>query len=255
MSKSFITADHHFFHENIIKYTGRPFAGVEEMHEVMIRYWNEVVGPYDLVWHLGDFCMSGHLDDMKQILGSLNGEKILILGNHDTYKKEEYLRSGFKEVYAHPIIIHKVLLLSHEPLAMSEDMPYYNLHGHTHDRDMMENADKRRNVSVEKTGFYPVNLGKILNDVLKKMNAKPVKRDLSEQNRTAGEPVVKNRETRKAIADAVAGNGLSRTYDNIEEMFDDLDAAYDDYPEITQQDFDRAVKRKGLKPFPADKKD
>jgi len=223
MSRSFVTSDHHFYHENIIKYTGRPFAGVEEMHEVMIRCWNEVVGSDDLVWHLGDFCMSGHLDDMRRILGQLNGEKILILGNHDTYKKEEYLSAGFKEVYAHSIIIHKILMLSHEPLAMSEDMPYYNLHGHTHDRDMMENEDKRRNVSVEKTGFYPVNLGKIRNEVLKKMNAKP--------GAAKGVLCV-----------------MKEVWDN------DMDAAYDDYPEITQKDFDRAVKRKGLKPFPADKK-
>lgn len=223
MSRSFVTSDHHFYHENIIKYTGRPFAGVEEMHEVMIRCWNEVVGPDDEVWHLGDFCMSGHLDDMRRILEQLNGEKILIIGNHDTYKKAEYLSAGFKEVYAHPIIIHKVLILSHEPLTMSEDMPYYNLHGHTHDRDMMENENKRRNVSVEKTGFYPVNLGKIRNEVLKKMKDKPLKNALPDQNKVSDRSVVKNRETRKAIDDAIAGKGLSRTYDSIEEMFDDLD--------------------------------
>lgn len=170
MGKSFVTADHHFFHENIIKYTGRPFAGVEDMHETMIKNWNDVVGPDDLVWHLGDFCMSGHYDDMKIILDRLHGEKILVLGNHDTYKKDEYLKSGFKEVYAHPIIIHQVLILSHEPMAMSEDMPYYNLHGHTHDRDILENGNKRRNASVEKTDFFPINMGKLRNEVLKNMN-------------------------------------------------------------------------------------
>lgn len=220
MSRSFVTSDHHFYHENIIKYTGRPFARVEEMHEVMIRCWKEVVGPADLVWHLGDFCMSGHLDDMRRILGQLNGEKILIVGNHDTYKKAEYLNAGFKEVYAHPIIIHRVLMLSHEPLAMSEDMPYYNLHGHTHDQDMLANENKRRNVSVEKTGFYPVNLGKIRNEVLKKMKEKPVKNASPDQKKLFGKNVVKNRET-----------------------------ISDDYPELTQKDFDRAVKRNGLKPI------
>ena len=216
MSRSFVTSDHHFYHENIIKYTGRPFAGVEEMHETMIRCWNEVVGPADLVWHLGDFCMSGHLDDMRRILEQLNGEKILIIGNHDTYKKAEYLSAGFKEVYAHPIIIHRVLMLSHEPLAMSEDMPYYNLHGHTHDRDMLENENKRRNVSVEKTGFYPANLGKIRNEVLKKIKEKPG--------------------AKKGVLCA-----MQEVWDN------DMDAAYDDYPEITQKDMERAARRKGLK--------
>lgn len=212
MGKSFITADHHFFHENIIKYTGRPFAGLEDMHETMIKNWNDVVGPDDLVWHLGDFCMSGHYDDMKNILDRLNGDKILILGNHDTYKKDEYLKSGFKEVYAHPIIIHQVLILSHEPMAMSEDMPYYNLHGHTHDRDILENENKRRNVSVEKTGFYPINMGKLRNEVLKKMDEKSAKKTL-----------VRNLETVKAIDDAIAGKGLSRVYETTEEMLDDLD--------------------------------
>jgi len=212
MGKSFITADHHFFHENIIKYTGRPFAGLEDMHETMIKNWNDVVGPDDLVWHLGDFCMSGHYDDMKNILDRLNGDKILILGNHDTYKKDEYLKSGFKEVYAHPIIIHQVLILSHEPMAMSEDMPYYNLHGHTHDRDILENENKRRNVSVEKTGFYPINMGKLRNEVLKKMDEKSAKKTL-----------VRNLETVKAIDDAIVGKGLSRVYETTEEMLDDLD--------------------------------
>ena len=173
MSKSFVTADHHFYHENIIKYTGRPFTGLDDMHENLVKCWNEVVGPGDMVWHLGDFCMSGHLEEMRQILERLNGEKNLILGNHDTYRKAEYLSAGFKEVYAHPIIIHKVLILSHEPLAMSADMPYCNLHGHTHDRDFMEQAGKHWNVSVEKTGFCPVNLGKISNGVLKKMQKRP----------------------------------------------------------------------------------
>jgi len=58
-----------------------------------------------------------------------------------------------------------------------------------------------------------------------------------------------NPETREALDEACEGKNLSRTYDNIEEMFDELDAEYDDYPEITQKDFDRAVKRKGLKPI------
>jgi hypothetical protein len=55
------------------------------------------------------------------------------------------------------------------------------------------------------------------------MKEKPVKNALPDQNKVSGKSVVENRETRKAIADAIAGKGLSRTYDSIEEMFDDLD--------------------------------
>ena len=81
------------------------------------------------------------------------------------------------------------------------------------------------------------------------MKEKPVKNASSDQKKLSGKNVVKNRETRKAIDDAIAGKNLSPAYTNIEEMFDELDAEYDDYPEITQKEFDRAVKRKGLKPI------
>ena len=54
------------------------------------------------------------------------------------------------------------------------------------------------------------------------MKEKPVKKALPDQNKVSGKSVVKNRETRKAIAEAIAGKGLSRTYDSIAEMFDDL---------------------------------
>jgi len=81
------------------------------------------------------------------------------------------------------------------------------------------------------------------------MKEKPVKNASPDQKKLSGKNVVKNRETRKAIDDAIAGKDLRPAYTNIEEMFDELDAEYDDYPEITQKEFDRAVKRKGLKPI------
>lgn len=76
------------------------------------------------------------------------------------------------------------------------------------------------------------------------MKEKPAKNALPDQKKVSDKGVVKNTDTRKAINDAIAGKGLSRIYTNSEEMFDDLD-----FPEITQQDLDHAVKRNGLKPI------
>ncbi|MEN9358901.1 MAG: hypothetical protein RL095_436 [Verrucomicrobiota bacterium] len=45
----FFTGDQHWFHENIIKYTQRPFQNVEEMHEELILRHNAVVGKNDVV--------------------------------------------------------------------------------------------------------------------------------------------------------------------------------------------------------------
>jgi calcineurin-like phosphoesterase family protein len=76
------TADHHFFHRNIIRYCRRPFADLKEMHEHMITEWNAVVGKGDTVHHLGDISLGG-TKQTRLILGALNGKKFLYRGSHE----------------------------------------------------------------------------------------------------------------------------------------------------------------------------
>lgn len=52
MSNSFVLADTHFGHANVIKYDNRPFADVNEMDNKMIQNWNSVVKPSDTIYHL-----------------------------------------------------------------------------------------------------------------------------------------------------------------------------------------------------------
>lgn len=102
------SSDHHFDHKNVIDYCKRPFASVDEMNEVMVERWNQVVTKDDLVFYLGDFCLNkAGLRFRKR----LNGKIILIPGNHDgkiLKTKEEnkrpkeiarYLDAGFEEVH------------------------------------------------------------------------------------------------------------------------------------------------------------
>lgn len=79
----FFTSDHHFGHENIIRFCARPFSSAEEMDAEMIARWNEVVGPNDRVFYLGDLCMKTHPRRLREIFDSLNGIKSLVPGNHD----------------------------------------------------------------------------------------------------------------------------------------------------------------------------
>lgn len=78
----FFTSDSHFFHENIIHFSHRPFNNVDEMNSVMIDNWNSKVPPDGLVFHLGDFAWGGY-PKWREIREQLNGEIILIEGNHD----------------------------------------------------------------------------------------------------------------------------------------------------------------------------
>ena len=77
-SRVFFTSDTHFNHTNIIRFCDRPFGSTEEMNEKLIGNWNSVVGPDDIVFHLGDFCLGGSAEWTK-VLDRLNGKIYLII--------------------------------------------------------------------------------------------------------------------------------------------------------------------------------
>ena len=87
----YFVSDTHFYHKNIIQYSKRPFSSVEEMNQKMIDNWNAIVKPTDTVWHLGDFAFCNYLLFAK-LLSDLNGEKNVILGNHDKTIEENVTR-------------------------------------------------------------------------------------------------------------------------------------------------------------------
>lgn len=94
-NKVFFTSDCHFDHANIIKYCSRPFESADEMNRQLILNWNKVVQWDDTVFILGDFCF-GQKTRWEKILPQLNGNKYLILGNHDKLK---YIpENGFEAV-------------------------------------------------------------------------------------------------------------------------------------------------------------
>lgn len=79
---TWFTADTHFGHKNIIKYTNRPFSSVAEMDETLIKNWNARVAPEDEVYHLGDFALNSPAQ-CRAIIQRLNGRIHLIRGNHE----------------------------------------------------------------------------------------------------------------------------------------------------------------------------
>lgn len=85
--RTWFTSDLHFFHNNIIKYCKRPWYNFQEMNEALIVRWNSVVKPGDTVFNLGDLAMGGRSKGphLAAMLSRMNGDMILIPGNHDTY--------------------------------------------------------------------------------------------------------------------------------------------------------------------------
>lgn len=94
----FVTADPHFYHENVIEYCGRPFKNVDRMNNHIVNMYNKVVGPDDECYIIGDFSLSTSKRQLQSILQRLNGKKHLVAGNHDRLSVYDYLDIGFSSV-------------------------------------------------------------------------------------------------------------------------------------------------------------
>lgn len=81
-------ADTHFGHENMFKMRREAKIGgfscstLEEMNQMLIDNWNSRVKEKDFVVVVGDFVWKPK--EFLSIVSKLNGQKILVTGNHDT---------------------------------------------------------------------------------------------------------------------------------------------------------------------------
>ena len=159
MPNIFFISDTHFGHEKtctVFKRKDgtplRPFASASEMDAEMVKRWNATVNSRDVVYHLGDVVINRRF---LQVLEQLNGDKRLILGNHDIFDNQDYLRY-FKRLHGS----HKIdnLWLTHIPIHI-DSVPRWamaNVHGHIHADDVEHG--RYFNVSVEMIDYTPISL-------------------------------------------------------------------------------------------------
>ncbi len=159
MNKWFLS-DTHFSHNNIIRYTGRPFQSVLEMDQKLIENWNAHISPQDTVFFLGDFGM-GTSEFLTNLCSQLHGTKICIRGNHDGTPTKMH-KMGFSLVLESAFIKlgrHTVELV-HIP---SDTAPlHFQLHGHVHEKRPNKLVNRQLNLSVEVWNYKPVSEKKII---------------------------------------------------------------------------------------------
>lgn len=172
MADIWFTSDSHFFHENILKFTGndgeriRPeWSSADEMNWDMVERWNAVVKPQDKVWHLGDVAFktvekAGELD---ALLANLHGHKRMLVGNHDNLQSE-VLRRHFEKIELWKGFSKQGFTCSHIPLRLDSLRDgAVNVHGHIHQNIMAEKGYV--NVCVEVRNFTPVHMDEVIADV------------------------------------------------------------------------------------------
>lgn len=134
---NYFISDLHLGHENVLYFDGRPFSNIEDHDNFIISNWNNVVNIDDDVYILGDISFHNSTKTIE-IFQRLNGNKHLILGNHDKpFLKNQNLRDLFveicdyKELYIEPKLS---VVLSHYPIPCFKNMyrGWIHLYGHVH---------------------------------------------------------------------------------------------------------------------------
>ena len=148
MPSVFLVSDTHFGHTGVCRFTRddgsklRPWDDPAEMDEAMVKAWNERVKPPDKVYHLGDVVINRK---SLKTLDRLNGDKVLIRGNHDIFRDVEY-NQYFRELRAYHVM--NGMILSHVPVHEASLGRFgVNIHGHLH----YQRVKKARGVDA-KTG-------------------------------------------------------------------------------------------------------
>lgn len=151
----FFIGDTHFGHKLIADIRG--FSSTEEHDEQMIENWNSVVRAKDTVWHLGDVAFG---KDNLACIERCNGHKKLVMGNHDQYATNEYMKY-FSKLFG--VIRYKQMVLSHAPIHPNE-MEYrwqYNVHGHIHHPERVLDDPRYLCVNADCIELKPMALEKV----------------------------------------------------------------------------------------------
>ena len=174
MKDIWLISDTHFGHSNILEFKdkedklirGSKYQTVEEMDQDMIENWNCVVKPGDKVYHLGDVFF-GDKESFIKKWKRLNGQKRLILGNHDDarfFAKHELVAKidvwrmfpEFGMILTH-IPLHESVL--YEGRFRNFKGQVVNVHGHLHQNPSP--SDKHVCVSVEQIDYTPIHIEEV----------------------------------------------------------------------------------------------
>jgi calcineurin-like phosphoesterase family protein len=195
----FWTSDWHVSHRNIIEFTNRPFwrlevpmlsefgevepievPDVDAMNRALIGNTNDMVGPDDELWMVGDLAM-GHFVESIELFRQLRCRNLfMVAGNHDrnhkmhdNWRKWEpfYEEVGFTvlDQETRTTVGDTEVLVCHFPYwdvgrhasKYSAQLPYDDgvtplIHGHTHNAERYDLERRMIHVGVDAWNMAPV---------------------------------------------------------------------------------------------------
>ena len=188
MKNIWFWSDLHLGHENMYRFLNwngtkvRPWEP-EQMHEaeeLMLQEYNKVVKPEDTCYWLGDISSRNDVAD-KFFSRLIKSRRILVMGNHDNKLGVKFWLKHFDDVRGCYNLSQKGertnYLITHIPVhPASKGRFKRNITGHIHSEQVylveknkiLKKLDPwYRNVSVEVTGYKPVNFDEIVEETEK----------------------------------------------------------------------------------------
>lgn len=149
----YFTSDWHFFHDRILEFHPKRKelfgTDMKKVTDKMIELWNNTVSKKDTVYILGDLSF-GTVEQKRMLFSRLNGNKVLILGNHDSLPTEQRCffnhitqikNQTFKKSSIPEISGNLEIIMCHFPMYRWEhcDKGSIMLHGHSHGKVDLDN--------------------------------------------------------------------------------------------------------------------
>ena len=125
------TSDTHFGHENVLKFTDRPWETIWQMNDAIVDSINGMVAVDDELYILGDFSFKMTAQDAYGLRKRITCRRIhLVPGNHDKDWTQPAVAGAF--TVEPPICVLKIdgqkIVLSHYPMADWQGMSHGSWH-------------------------------------------------------------------------------------------------------------------------------
>jgi calcineurin-like phosphoesterase family protein len=170
----YYTSDTHFGHNNIIKHCNRPFSSIDEMDEMLIQNWNNIVKQNDAIYIIGDLIFRLKPEKIDVYLQRLNGKKHLIIGNHDrswinkTPAKHHFFESVNPMLYINDN--GRSIIMCHYPMMTwpKQNKGAYMIYGHIHNNinlpfwQLIEENPRMLNAGTDINQFKPATLEELI---------------------------------------------------------------------------------------------
>lgn len=155
---TFFWSDTHFNHPGIAVHCPRTrkYKTLDEMNAWLIELWNKRVSRGDRIYLLGDFAFRSQNGwPLEKLFASLNGDKFLVVGNHDLQNPDVLkLRWAHRDNLLTVKDGEMSAVCCHYPLETWDKAPRGRLMLHGHSHGSLERVIPHRfDVGVDAEGF------------------------------------------------------------------------------------------------------